>query len=224
MPRSNSGPFHATESDLPKARVYLASQGIDYTGSSPQQAQRLANKVFQQVRAGLAPSRTAARGHAATPEHPGRAPRQRLATATPQRAPSEAPLRVGTPQEYAAVGSRHNTYAQMPNGVEIYGTSSERRLSSIIGFSADAANDGQGGRIDIEVTYADGTKQTLFTGADHKRNGTHAIDAATLRERVADFDGDLGDYLEYVIEDSGSEVGPAGSGGIVSYAVTFYPY
>lgn len=236
MARSSSGPFQATASDLPRVRAYLAARGIDYRGHSPKQAQRLGNAVARQEAAGLLPNREAARGHATTPEHPGRKPKSTGRSITPsasvrEKAPAAAakPLRAGTPRQYQRV-ARHpipanQRYAQLPGGREVYRTASDRQMERIINFSADAANAGNGGRVDIEVTYADGTKQTLFTGSDHKRNGgEHAIDAATLQEMLAAHDGDMKDLIDDVVEDSGSDLEPAGMGGIVSYTLTFYPY
>lgn len=212
--------FHATERDLPRARAYLARQGIDYKGNRPKQAQRLANKVARQVAAGLLPSRPDARGHGLTPEHPGRKPRQRLATATPRRrAPAgQPPLKHGTPQEYHAA-TRQEPYRKMSNGVELYETSSAKRLRRIINFLAAIDPDG---RADLEVTYADGTKAPFFTGADHKRNGRHAINISVLKEMLDDIAGDMEALLEDIAGDEDYPVEP-GEGGIVNYLLTFYP-
>lgn len=221
MARS-SGPFAATPADMERARDYLAQRGIAYKGHSPRQAQRLGNNIARQEAAGFLPNRPAARGHGSTPEHPGRTVRQRYTPppAVREAAPKAAgkSLKAGTPTQYRAVHERVPNTHEAVAGREIYGTGSEKRATDIINFLPV-----EGGRVDIVVTYADGTEQKLFSGADHKRNGEHAIDAQALADKLKDYNGSLDDLIGDVADESQYEES-TGVGGIVSYTITFYPY
>lgn len=218
------GPFRATEADVPRVREYLRERGIEYRGNSPEQARRIGNAVAKQEAAGLIANRPAARGHGSTPEHPGRKPttfKPPQSEREQQPAAAGKELKIGTQREYQRVHysiPQEQRYQQFPDGQEIYRTTSGNRASAIVRFEASAY---EGKRIDIEVTYADGTKQRLFTGADHKRNGEHAIDAKVLEEMLEDYDGDWDDFIaDYADDDAYSD--DQGGGGVVAYSINVY--
>lgn len=223
---ASRGPFKATDSDMERARDYLAQRGIDYKGDSPKQAQRLANGLYKQESAGYVFNRAAARGHGSTPEHPGRS--VRTFQPAPERAKEQAAvagkeLKVGTTRQYDIVHYKPvNEKVEYPDG--------ERSYSGSAAYAREGVKDAAflGGRVEVQVTYADGRTQDLFTGADHKRNGTHAIDAATLQEMYQDYleenpDGDWEDFIDDFAGDEAYE-DSQGTGGAVSYTVSFHPY
>lgn len=223
---SRGGLFKATASDLPRAREYLAQRGIEYRGHSPKQAQRVANAVAKQEAAGLIANRAAARGHGATPEHPGRKPRKPFSPPKAEREKQPAAagkeLKVGTRREYQRVHHaipKNQRYQQFPDGQEIYKTTSGHRAGEIIRFEASAY---EGKRIDIEVTYENGVTHRFFVGDDHKRNGEHAIDAKVLAEKLDAAGGNMERLIFDTTDSNRSDTYPPVGVPILSYTINVY--
>ena len=223
---SRGGPFRATDSDLPRARDYLAQRGIEYRGHSPQQAQRIANGVAKQEAAGLIANRAAARGHGATPEHPGRAPRKAFSPPKSEREKQPAAagkeLKVGTRREYQRVHyaiPKEQRYQEFADGQKVYKTESGNRAAEIVRFEASAY---EGKRIDIEVTYENGLTHRFFVGDDHKRNGEHAIDAKVLVEKLAAAGGNMERLIFDTTDSNRSDTYPPVGIPILAYSINVY--
>lgn len=216
----SSGPFAANDSGMAAGKSFLAEHGIQLKSNNPEYVQRIANAAYKDERAGLAPNRQAGRGHGSTREHRERAAPRELSPTKLELKPTKVPTAPASPREYRRVHYSippEQRYQQVA-GREIYKTTSGNRAGQIVHFEADAY---EGKRVDIKVTYADGKEQTLFTGADHKRSGEHAISAEKLDELLEDYDGDFDDFIADTASDEDYE-DSAGTGGIVSYTITVY--
>ncbi len=218
-----SGPFAANESGMAAGKAFLAQYGVVLPSNNPTNVRRTANAAYKDQAAGLAPNRQAGRGHGSTREHTNRRAPRELAPTRQGIKPTKVPTAPASPREYRRVHPsipKEQRHVQA-GGRDIYKTTSGKRVGQIVHFEADTSEPGAR-RVDIKVTYADGKEQTLFTGADHKRSGEHAISVDVLDEMFEDYDGDdFGDFLDSIADDDDYKDG-AGKGGIVSYTVTVY--
>lgn len=218
----SSGPFRATDAGMAEGKAYLRERGIVVHSNNPTYVRRIANGAYKEGQAGLAPNRQASRGHGSTREHKNRPAPRELAPTRQEVKPTVVPTAPASPKEYRKAHysiPKEQRYQQVA-GREIYKTTSGKRAGEIIKFEADVSEPGSK-RVDIKVTYADGTEQTLFAGADHKRSGEHAISVDKLDELLDDYDGDFDDYIGDVSDEEAYEVF-VGSGGVVAYTITIY--